>query len=424
MATPAAVPIGAAAWPLLSAAVLTLAALAYGHLVPFGQGPDEESHLLFVRTLAGGHPAAAGWAWGLPVFSTDPADLSFETHQPPLYYGLAAVAWKLGGLTAVRALSLLCAVLLVLVVWRLAVTVAGADLAAAAAAAVALAPMNGFLATRVNNDPMVNLLWAATLWRWAVTFRDGPSSREGLRVGLLIGAALLTKQNSLALLPLTVLAVALQPGGRRPEAARQAAITLCVAALLAGWWYLRNLMVYGDWFAQAAFNQRFVDRLTPVELARQFAHRPEWRYWPYVFQWVIRSATIYLGHGLFILPLDVYPVHLAVILAAGLAGAVAFGRRWRRGWDAATATGVLLAATAVVVTALLVRFNVDYFQAQGRYLFLAWPAWALLLAGGPSRVFAAGSAGRRYGLLVVPVWLGLVNTLLLTAFIPGLFDAS
>ncbi|MBI2299000.1 MAG: glycosyltransferase family 39 protein [Armatimonadetes bacterium] len=411
-------------WLGLLVFAFVVSSVAYARMLPYGQGPDEESHGLFVECLAGQAPAGTRWAWGLPVFDTTDDDANFETHQPPLYYVVAAVVWRAGGSGAVRAWSLLCGVLLLLVTWRLARDLLAADLALAATAVVALLPMNCFLATRVNNDPLANVLWAGALWRWICSLRDGPSLREGLLAGLWVGAALLTKQNSVALLPLAVLAAVpmARTSGRTRAALTQLGVTLAVAAALAGWWYLRNRVLYGDFFAQHAFDARFLPtRMTPERLAEQFKGHPEWRYWPYFGEWVTRTFVIYIGHNLFLLPKELYPLQLGLTALAACGAVAATARRWRRsGLDAGVAAAVLGACALVEVTALLVRFNCTYWQAQGRYLFLALPCWGLLYAGGLSRIFPPGSALRRYAVGLAPAWFGLLNLMLLVEYVPGL----
>lgn len=404
-----------------------LAALSYRALVPLGQGPDEGSHLLFVQTLAGDGPSGTLWRLGLPVLQTGYEDPNFEVHQPPLYYVLALPFYRLGGPSGIGWLSLLASLATVWLTWRCVRELAGADLALASAAVVALWPMQTHLAGRINNDLLANALWACLLWRWARGMRRGPSAREGVWCGLALGAALLTKQTSLVLLP-TACAAALAMGlrgGDWRESGRQLAVTLGVGALLAGWWFARNQVVYGDLFAQAAFDERFLSRrMTPAGLAAQFAHRPEWRYWPYVLGWTLRSGVIYLDMSAKnILPAGVYPLQAALLALASLGAGCALlvqARRDRR--DPGLAFALTAAVGAAVLALLYVQFNQKYFQAQGRYFFGLLPIWALLLAGGPSRPFGVDSVLRRYGVLVAPIWLGLINLALLTVYVPGLYE--
>ncbi len=78
-------------------AVHLIAALLYCRGVPLGEGPDEDSHVLFIQTLAGQQPPGTTWRLGLPVLRTDCEDPNFEVHQPPLYYVLAQPFYRLGG---------------------------------------------------------------------------------------------------------------------------------------------------------------------------------------------------------------------------------------------------------------------------------------------------------------------------------------
>ena len=402
--------------------------IAYGRMVPAGYGPDEDSHLLFVQTLAGEVSSGGGWAWGLPVFETTGDGANFETHQPPLYYFTASLLYRIGGVTVVRWMSLACYLLLALVTYWLVSSLTSTDLALAATAFVAWLPMHAFLAWRPNNDSLTNLLWAIALWRWMIALRDGPSRTEGWRSGLAVGAALLCKQSSLGLLPLAVLAGLLcgwRTGAWR-KAAEQTAICLGLALLLAGWWYLRNQVVYGDLLAQGAFDERFLTtRATKASLEQgPLGLRPEWSYWPYVFEWLVRTSVIYLGHQFFRLPMDAYGLHLTILAVCGGLGLVAQVKLARRApRDARVCAGWLLGAGLLLAVAMLIKFNTVYFQAQGRYLNVMLPGWGVLLAGGASRVFAAGSPGRRYGLWLMPAWLGLLNLLFLAVYVPGLFDA-
>jgi len=405
--------------------VFCLAAVAWMRLVPVGEGPDEGSHLLFVQTLAGDGPPIT-WRWGLPVMATGEGqpreweDPNFEVHQPPLYYWLAALLYRLAGLGGVRALALLCGALTVWLTWRLACEVVAPDLALAATAVAALLPMHQYLSGRVNNDCLANALWAFVLWRLVRVVRGAASAREGLWCGLGLGAALLTKQTALVLVPLVPLAAVLARGR---AAWRWAAVALGVAAALALWWYLRNVVVYGDPCAQQAFDTRFLTRRpTPRTIAAQFAHQPAWRYWPFVWSWTVRSFVVYIGMGARdLLPAGVYPPTQALFWAAVAGLGVAFARGRGR---PARGSAALLAAAGLLLGGLYVQFNTRYFQAQGRYFLPLLPGLALLLTAGLSRPFARGSALARYGLLVAPLWLALLDALLLAVYLPGLYEGQ
>ncbi len=407
-------------------AVHLASAVAYRAMAPHGVGPDEGSHGLFLATLAGDETPRAGWRLGLPVFSTEPDDANFELHQPPLYYLLALPGFRIAGPAGAALVSLLASLLTVWLVWRLIGAVAAPDLALAGAAVAALLPMQCFMATRVSNDPLAAAWWTSALWCWVLAIRDGPTPRGGLLAGLAVGAALLTKQNSLVLLPLALLAATLaaRRWGWRP-AARSLAVCLAVAALLAGWWYLRNAAVYGDLLAQRAFDARFLHpaagRATPESL-QPVLERLGVGYWSYVFDWTARTFVIYIGHGFERLPAAVTSAHLWLTALCAGASAWVLARRRRLGLDPPTAAALLLLAGMVLVTLVFIRFNQTYFQAQGRYLHVMLPGWALMYTAGPGRLPPAASPARRYLLAAAPLWFGLLNLLILTVYLPGLFE--
>ncbi len=198
---------------------------------------------------------------------------------PPL-----TIAWHLA-----RAVSGLCGALTVLFTFlaaqRLRPDNAGFPLLAAAI--VAFNPQLLFTTALVSNDGLLAALGAAILW-WCVAggrldreFREssrrekregeGAKARKGGRergvewgavrwgmvAGALFGLALLTKQSALLFGPLLLWAGWRAAGGEwRPTLAATAAWG-ATALAVAGWWFLRNLRLYGDLFGLEAFQSEF-----------------------------------------------------------------------------------------------------------------------------------------------------------------------
>lgn len=269
--------------------------LIYNANVPLGEGPDEPGHLAYVLFLAR--------EGRLPVQGAGPAesDVPGEGHQPPLAYLLAAPAvawlpaddrqivltanrtfvwaggdqpaafmrgsreyWPWRGSTLVwrlaRAVSALWGALTVLFTYLAARALwpGRRDAPLLAAALVAFNPQFLFSCALVSNDPLLAALSAATLWRClALAGRPAPGWPQVTLLGLLFGLALLTKQSALLLGPLLLWA-----GWRagRGDLRRGAGYTLVwgiTAMAVAGWWYLRNLRLYGDPFGAAMFSAEF-----------------------------------------------------------------------------------------------------------------------------------------------------------------------
>jgi hypothetical protein len=154
-----------------------------------------------------------------------------------------------------------------------------------AAGLVALNPQFLFISALVTNDALLVALSALLLWACVrrrtndqrpTTNDEGPTTKgqgrsailnaqcsmlNSVVLGALLGLALLTKQSALLLAPVALLAVF--PAEARGWRARgrvwlvRALLLLGAAALLSGWWFARNWRLYGDPLGLAAFRAEF-----------------------------------------------------------------------------------------------------------------------------------------------------------------------
>lgn len=261
----------------------------YNVVVPVFEAPDEVWHYLYAKHFADGN--------GLPVYregTTFP--MRQEASQPPLFYVLNgwATAWidtsdveqvvrynphaavgtatpwgnrnmiahtaqeqfpYRGTVLAVHLVRFFCILMgagTVLCTFAIARRLFPSPswLALVAAAINAFTPQFLFIHASVSNDVLVTLLSALTLWLLVCIAQDGISSARLLVLGMVLGLAALTKLSGLLLLPLTalvLLGLAWRSGSWR-SAVRWGLWTFVPAAAIAGWWYVRNLMLYRDPF--------------------------------------------------------------------------------------------------------------------------------------------------------------------------------
>ncbi|RYG38609.1 DUF2142 domain-containing protein [bacterium] len=378
----------------LAASFATKTPWRTGGIVSIGGGvvkdigaPDERQHANYIARLAKGE--------GLPVFNAEDPNLyeSYQSHQPPLYYGIAAAWSKLTGSSAIesrdtglrlRSLNVILGAITVAGVFFAAWWATREDAAALGAAAfAALIPMHLALSGAVSNDPLLIALCTWTLAILALSVREGWTAARALTVGLLVGLALLTKTTALALLPALLVAVIV----RRPngKAVLAAAVPILILSLP---WFARNQSLYGDPFAIGAFNKAFVGSAQKemmvgqvIPSAQPFAD-PEIAYWKdWVGFWTARSFVGVFGYmdiwltqsGRLSAKFDenrIYWVVLGVIAVGLLVGLRGFGDSKSRGVLA------IYAIFGLVILALFVQFNRQYFQAQGRYIYPALAVWA------------------------------------------------
>ncbi len=235
---------------------------AYIAAMPAGLPYDEPSHWFNVQFYLDHHR--------MPVVGE--AGVTYEAQMGPVAYVLAAlVAAPFGsaetGFYAARVLGLLQLVALVAVVWRLTRKAMPEHPRAAllAAAVAGLNPMLLAMATSVQND-VLTILLAGVALDLAVTRRPW-SHAQSVLLGVLTGLALLTKVSAWPVAAVLVVWLLWKRSG--------AATALYLAAVLAvsGWWFVRNLQLYGDLTGKAGVDAAGYDfpplGFRPTELARE-----------------------------------------------------------------------------------------------------------------------------------------------------------
>ena len=206
----------------------------------------------------------------------------------------------------VRLASVIMAAVTVYLTYRIAREVAPRrpEIALGAAALNAFTPMFLFISGAVNNDNLAIMLASLALFMMLrivrrsrrMTASTAPGVREWLLLGVVVGLAALTKEGTLGLVPLvwgTALVATWQRlksapvsvgHGRLGTAGRLLgsvvarslglfALALIPALLIAGWWYYRNVVLYGDWLGWNAFIAVLGQRPQAATLAQLWDER-------------------------------------------------------------------------------------------------------------------------------------------------------
>jgi hypothetical protein len=353
---------------------------------------------------------------------TPDGNINLAIHDP------AANPWA-GTLLAIRVIRLFSVLLgaaTVYLTYRIALEVAPGrpEVALLAAAFNAFLPMFLFISGAVNNDNLaVPLASLALLLMIRIVSRRAAGYfpvrwTEWAAVGVVLGLAALTKEGTLGLFPLafgTAVVSAWQrwsageqesrgAGGNRitpapplprsPAAVtRSFALSLALIALpalaIAGWWYWRNIVLYGDWLGWNAFIAVLGQRATPASLVQLWGERRGFMmsFWGLfggvnvpMAMWIYTALNVFL-----ILCVVGFALYLARLLWAE-------ARLWRAGrgtwfWRLLGAVErnfglivILLFAAAVVYG--LVQWATTTWSSQGRLVFTAISALCVLMALG------------------------------------------
>lgn len=265
-----------------------LLAGAYAVFTPVFEAPDESYHFAMVQRLA--------QDWQLPVQDASQITPWFqEGSQPPLYYYLASLIVRLSGRAQpilelppnphaaigiglaqhnqnaylhrgvgthipeslsrsfylTRALSIVLGLITLIGIWGIAreIFLQTPSIGLLTMAFVAFNPQFVFMSASVNNDNLVTALSTLVLWRILRWMRT-PTRGDGLILALLMGLAALTKLSGLILYPTAFGALVILLWKRRillTEGIRLGGVWIGGWVLIAGWWFLRNRLLYGDW---------------------------------------------------------------------------------------------------------------------------------------------------------------------------------
>jgi 4-amino-4-deoxy-L-arabinose transferase-like glycosyltransferase len=395
--------------------------VGYSLTVPPFETPDEIHHYAFARHLAAGNAlpvqtveGSGPWEHegtqaplyylllGWIIAGIDQSDFeSVNTINPhanlgnPLYAGnknymlYSAVDRPLtGAILAVylgRWFSLalmICTLLLVYAIARLAFP-GDRVLPALVLLTVAAIPQIQFISATVSNDNMVILCSTAGIF-WLARLVARPVVApirwyEWAILGAILGLAALSKLHGLGLIPLTglvVLALAwLRRDGWLPlRALLPIALPILV---IAGWWYWRNYVLYGEWLG--------VDQLLSINGQRTAPQTvAQW--------WGELRGVRYSFWGLFgwfsiLMPPFIYTLldGISILALVGVIGAQVGG--WRRdGWAhlhrSEARVHLLLLVWAAMLVALLFYWLTFATSGQGRLLFPAIGAFGVFLCMG------------------------------------------
>ncbi|HEX5066626.1 MAG TPA: hypothetical protein VFY49_10965, partial [Myxococcota bacterium] len=230
---------------LLPGLALAVASLAWAWLfaakiarIPLFIGFDARHHLAYVDFVREHHAA--------PLASD-----GWSMFHPPLFYALAALAASLGG-SALRVLPWIAGLGSVFVAHALARRLRPDDprVGFLAVLFAAVFPVNLYSAAYFTNETFHALLAGVALLACVdALLAPRASARQAAWLGLALGLAALAKFTALALVPVALffLAVKLVAVERARPARAAGLVALAAGACLAvsGWYYARNVLVFG-----------------------------------------------------------------------------------------------------------------------------------------------------------------------------------
>jgi hypothetical protein len=384
--------------PLLLVLTYLLLGFLYSVIQPLGAVPDEAANMHYVQWLTV-HHSLPPW-----VPTGENPHGGYESQHPPLAFALDSIPYALTrGLPEnwrwqiVRWFMLVLGLGLSVPALRLGRLLFPTDPLPqlAYAATVLILPLTLLYLCHANPDGIGLILSMVGLWlAWQILLVDKSEDRKlPILSGLVAAGAALTKLSAMPIGIVLVAAQWLRPGQTRPERMRRCGMILGLWLVGAGWWYLRNLALYGRPFIHTAVanmgpgltlaGRIGMGQILWFTLSETFLSFWAQRGW-FPDAW---SGILYGLIGLLI---------LAAILG------------WVRGRNPIGLPRIFIGLCLFLPLSLFLGqqwafWRVDMeLNAGGRYLLIALPAIAVLLIAGVTRL------GPRASGIILPLWIILL----------------
>ncbi len=453
---------------LLLIVVYFIVGVLYVVRTPAWQAPDEPAHYNYVAQVVnnGCCPVLEVGDWNsayldslkaarfAPNLLDNLSTVQYEDHQPPLYYLIEAVVFRLsnGNLIALRLLSLIFGAGVVACAYLVGVTLLPdqPQIALGAAVFVAFVPQHIAMLAAVDNDSLAELIVGLTLW---LTIRYLKTNRvKAWQLGFLVGIGLLTKVDTLFLCGLVPLAIVIKWWIERGSGAANdddeeftllheygtsgdqrllsgfpllKLITFALPAIiLGGIWWLRDFAVYGfpDIFGLGRHNLVVADQPRTAAAIQQMGLAE------YLRSGVMTTFDSFWGQfGWMAFPLQawMYTLILIFLIIAALGLLVALRRPLAPEPDREIqrAAWLIIGLTGLLAVAQFVYYNLEFLQPQGRYMFPGLIPFGLMIAlgfDGWRRLIVGEGEWRRYLTVAVIGLLIPFNLYLVWYIIPGL----
>jgi 4-amino-4-deoxy-L-arabinose transferase-like glycosyltransferase len=354
-----------------------------------------------------------------------------ESWQPPLFYLTAGLVTQLippapqTVLYIGRLLAVLFAAATVYFCWLATRELApqAPMWAIASAGLVMLLPALCFDSAHASNDSIAQLTATAAFCVWIRGLRHPEFDRYLLGAGAMVGLALLSKLTAVALIPGLALIVVFRMFQVRPTTLglgnwlkrglyMSGGATLSTV-LVCGWWFVRNVFVYGEPTGTAETLRSFAARFSKADFSSPRIVHELVRYtlenlWGR-FGW----NDITLSEEVYRLCNTVSLVLVGLSVLSGVGELMLWIARRRSSDFVKWQISVVFLAIGLTLFAGFIRFNKSIlYMPQARYFFIMLLPGALLLTGG-LYTMAARRALRVTVFSILFAGLGILNTIAL-----------
>jgi 4-amino-4-deoxy-L-arabinose transferase-like glycosyltransferase len=258
-----------------------------------------------------------------------------------------------------RIFSALCVAWAIVMVYRVGHLLGGELVGLLAAGITAFNPMLIFIAGSVNNDNLVIALNSTVIYLALRTLLDGFEVRRSLWLAVILALATLTKISGVVLVPMVIgVAFMVLLRERDWRGFLWLGTWMFVSwATLAGWWYARNILLYGELFGTYMMAQVAGVRLETFTIETILQEFTGFR----ATYWGLYGGVNVLS------PVWLYTL-MDIVTVLGVTGCLAYLWRKRRQTNIVVPM-VWMGSLVILAFASLIQWTALTYASQGRLLF-------------------------------------------------------
>ncbi len=352
-------------------------ATAFAYFNKDFRAPDERFHLAYIDLIIRDSQ--------LPKL-IDIKDIS-EAHQPPAYY-LALTPIRIFNhfdnshlaVFTIRMCSIIFGTLTLLVAWKaVRLFIESRVLQVLAIGSIAFLPMFIHISSSINNDALANLVGAIMALLTIRLIKKPFSFNTYLSTALIISLALITKTTlypfALALFFIAIIKWVKEIQKYKGEKTKSYMITtliifLLIVMLIAGWWFARNFSIYGE-----PFGHKYTKDLWYDIQNRDLFTKPN------LLMWGQKTYDSFFGVFGY-MNISMNPIIYKILRYIGVfVFAIYVISLFKKSKDKENAKiNIVFLITTLITLGLIFQNSINFYQPQGRYLFICLVPIVLIVA--------------------------------------------
>ena len=265
---------------------------------------------------------------------------------------------------------------------------------------IAFQPITAFLASYINNDSTALLATAMIIYTWILGMESNWKIKHCIILGLEVGFCALTYYNAYSYILCSILICitsAIVNKMKFKEIMQKGVIVAIIAFSIAGWWFIRNAVIYngdflgletqvqiGDKYAQDEYKPS--TRLTPQRKNESIMYmlvKDEW------IKTTLKSFVGIFGYQSIMMSNKIYTTYLFIWIIGGIGVLLKSKEMFK--YDSKEKNKYLLNYIFIVSIIIPILLSIYYsyasdFQPQGRYIMIIIIPFTYFLVNGIQKI--------------------------------------